>query len=270
LHANYFSTQNEKALELTTFNSEGWRTPPEKPELNPGEIHIWRINLNEMLPQLKLLSGFLDLTEKRRAARFHFQHDQEHFAVGRGMLRLLLSFYLPFVPREIDFEYNQYGKPALKKIFHSEIQFNVSHSHGLALVAVSAKDPLGIDLEWMRPELAGLKIARRFFAPAEVAALEQLPEAHQKEGFFNCWTRKEAFIKAKGKGLSIPLNQFAVALEPNQPAALLSTGWDASEAGRWSLYALPIDDGFRAALAAENRGHSLFYWTGSEANFAGK
>lgn len=246
-----------------------WRLPPEKPALNPGEIHVWRIDLNELQPRLTDLSGFLDLSERRRAARFHFQHDQEHFIVGRGMLRLILSFYLPLAPREFEFEYNQYGKPALNPQIQSRVQFNVSHSHGLALIAVSAQDELGIDVEWIRPELADLKIAKRFFAPTEVEMLLQLPEARQKEGFFNCWTRKEAFIKAQGKGLSIPLNQFVVTLQPDQPAALI-TGWDAAETARWSLYALPIDAGFRAALAAENREHALLLWNFSATDFPAK
>lgn len=255
---------------MTQMLADDWRQPPEKLVLNPGEIHVWRINLNELLPQLFFLNEFLDSSERKRAARFHFKHDQEHFTVGRGMLRRILSFYLPLTPREFEFVYNQYGKPGLNPQIQPRVQFNVSHSHGLALVAVSAQDELGIDVEWIRPELADLKIAKRFFAPAEVDALLELPEARQKEGFFNCWTRKEAFIKAQGKGLSIPLNQFVVTLQPDQPAALVSTGWDEAEAGRWSLYALPIDAGFRAALVAENRGHSIILWKFGEVDFAGK
>lgn len=250
----------KRQVKLTAFNLKGWDAPPENPELHQGEIHIWRVHLDEMVPQIAEFRHFLNLSEKRRADRFHFQHDQAHFTVGRGMLRLILSRYLATDPRSLDFDYNQYGKPALAKKLQSRIQFNVSHSHGIALIAVTLDAEIGVDVEWIRPEFAELKIANRFFSPEEVQALKRLPESAQKGGFFNCWTRKEAFIKAKGKGLSLPLNQFVVSLDPKNPAKLLKTAWDPTEVSQWSLYALPIDKQFRAALAVEGQQHEILCW----------
>jgi len=131
------------------------------------------------------------------------------------------------------------------------LRFNLSHSHGLALVAVTRGREIGVDIEWVRPGMSDERIAERFFSTGEVRALRKLPERLQDEAFFNCWTRKEAYIKAKGEGLSMPLSDFEVSLRPEESAALLSTKRDPQEASRWLICELFPAPGFVAALVVE-------------------
>jgi 4'-phosphopantetheinyl transferase len=140
------------------------------------------------------------------------------------------------------------------------LSFNLTHSHQLALYAVTRRREIGVDLEYVRADFADEQIAERFFSPREVAALRTVPENLLKEAFFHCWTRKEAYVKAKGEGLSIPLDQFDVSLAPGEPALLLSTRDDPQEADRWSLQALFPGSGYVAALAVEGRTWRLKCW----------
>jgi 4'-phosphopantetheinyl transferase len=163
------------------------------------------------------------------------------------------------------FGYNPYGKPALVgEEGEKGLRFNVSHSHGLALYAITRGREIGVDLERIRPFPDLIGLAERFFSPKEVAALRTLPAPMQTEAFLTCWTRKEAYIKAKGEGLSLPLSQFEVSLAPGEPSALLRTQWDALEASRWSLHALTPGPGYVAALAVEcnHRRMTCWHWTG--------
>ncbi len=136
----------------------------------------------------------------------------------------------------------------------------MSHSHGVALYAVTRDREVGIDLEFIRRDLEVEQIAERFFSRRETATLRALPTALREYAFFLCWTRKEAYIKARGEGLSLPLDQFDVSLIPGEPAALLSTQPDSDEALRWSLQELTLASGYVAALAVEGRGWSLSCW----------
>ena len=173
--------------------------------------------------------------ERARADRFYFARDREHFIVARGVLREILGCYLKRVPKSLCFCYGSHGKPALAGEFDGEaIRFNVSHSHGVALYAISRGRAVGIDLERIRFDLPVAEIAERFFSKREDAMLRSLPTDVQHQAFFRCWTRKEAYIKARGEGLSLPLDQFDVSLAPGEPAAVLGTQRDPSEASRWS------------------------------------
>jgi len=226
---------------------------PDFPAVLPprlGEVHVWQIQIPRLIPQLAELFTFLSVDEVRRAQRFHFQKDREQFGVVRGILRFTLAKYLKANPTDIRFQYNDHGKPYLPaEIGHKRIQFNVSHSSEMALIAITLKYEVGIDIERIRPDLAELKIARRFFAPEEYFKLQALPESEQKEAFFNCWTRKEAFIKAKGGGLSIPLDQFCVTFTHHEPAALISVKHNPEAVASWSICDLPVNPDYKAALA---------------------
>ncbi len=148
------------------------------------------------------------------------------------------------------FAYTTYGKPLLAdETGASGLRFNLTHSHGLALLAVTRGREIGVDVERIRDNLEGEKLAERFFSPREVAALRSLPPELRREAFFHCWTRKEAYIKAVGKGLSLPLDQFDVTLHPGEPAALLATRHDSEEAQRWSMRSLAPGEGYVGALA---------------------
>ena len=181
-------------------------------------------SLDQTQSQIQSFLHTLAADEQARAERFHFERDREHFIVARGVLRAILGRYLNRAPERLSFCYGAHGKPALAGEAGADaIRFNVSHSHGVALYAVTRGREVGIDLERIRFDLAVLEIAERFFSRREVATLRTLPTEAQRQAFFRCWTRKEAYIKARGEGLSLPLDQFDVSLAPGEPAALLGT-----------------------------------------------
>ena len=223
--------------------------------LGADEVHIWHAALNQPAAAVGDLSRSLAPDETARAGRFHFQKHRDHFVVARGVLRALLGRYLNAAPAGLRFSYTHYGKPFLAdEERHDGLRFNVSHSHERALLAFTRGREVGVDIEHIRPEVATEQIAERFFSAGEVAALRSLPADAQPRGFFNCWTRKEAYIKARGEGLSIPLDCFDVSLLPGEPAALLATRDDPAEATRWSLHELPAGEGYVAALAVAGHG----------------
>jgi 4'-phosphopantetheinyl transferase len=199
--------------------------------------------------------------EQARAERFYFQIDRERFIVARGALREILGVYLNRAAKSVLFCYGPHGKPVLAQDpGGNTIHFNMSHSHGVALYAVTRGREVGIDLEFIRESLEVEQLAERFFSQREIATLRGLPVSLRKHAFFLCWTRKEAYIKARGEGLSLPLEQFDVSLIPGEPAALLRTQGDPDETLRWSLQELGVDPGYVSALAVEGRGWSLSCW----------
>jgi len=230
----------------------GWLPPPANLHVSSSEVHIWRISLNLPGALLTQLHETLSADERARAARFVFAQDRDHFIAGRGALRDILGLILHQPPDRLCFSYNAYGKPALTSE-PGGISFNVAHSHGLALVGVAHGHMLGVDIEYIRPDVNVEQLARQFFSPREASALLALPEGLRQKAFFSCWARKEAYIKARGEGLSIPLDQFDVSLVPGQPAALLST--PSGDVEEWHLSGLDAGPGYEAALAV--RGHNL-------------
>jgi len=214
--------------------------------LEPGEVHVWKIALDRPAGVVGELRGLLSADELARADRFRVERGRERYIVGRGVLRTLLNRYTGAPPHALVFAYNEFGKPELPG---SEVCFNLSHSHGIALAAVTRGRAVGVDIERIREEVIGERIAQRFFSPAEARTLAGLPPAQQARAFFDCWTRKEAWIKARGEGLSIALDSFEVTLGPGEPARLVATRPDAQEADRWSLQALECEPEFAAAVA---------------------
>jgi 4'-phosphopantetheinyl transferase len=229
--------------------------------LSGGEVHIWRAALNLAPPQVRCLREFLSDDEVQRADRFVFERDRTHFTVARGLLRLILGRYLQCDPRTLRFHYSAYGKPALvPPADRAGLVFNVSHAHGLALFAVARSGVLGIDIEYIRPIPEVEQIARQFFSAQEQSALRALPADQRLTAFFACWTRKEAYIKARGEGLSLPLDQFDVSLAPGAPAKLLAVASDEREHTRWALRSLDPGPGYVAALAIEGQGWTSRCW----------
>lgn len=243
-----------------------WLEGPERPLLRDGEVHVWRAGLEPGGAALRRLWEILSADERQRADRFHFRKDREHFVTARGVLREILGRYTGATPPSLRFSYDSFGKPSLSDPARSAeaggtpLRFNVSHSGGVALYAVAAGREVGVDIEFVREDFAGLDVARNFFSPHEVAALSALPVAERATAFFDCWTRKEAYIKARGMGLSHPLHLFTVSLTPGRPAALLRTDDDPEEAARWSLVELFPGEGYRAALAFEGEVSALRCW----------
>ena len=240
---------------------DAWRIPQKEILLPEDEVHVWRVNLGQPPLRVRGLFDVLAPEERERAQRFHFQKDRDHFVVARGLLRTILARYLGLEPHQLSFRYSFYGKPSLAEESNSgDLRFNLSHSHELALFAVTRGRELGIDVEYIRPEVAEEQIAERFFSTREVAMLRALPINLQAEAFFNCWTRKEAYIKARGEGLSLPLDQFDVSLAPGEPVALLETRTNLEDISRWSMTGLAPGTGYTAALVVESRNWHLRCW----------
>jgi 4'-phosphopantetheinyl transferase len=229
--------------------------------LDDGEVHVWRAGLDLERPRVQRLARTLSPDETARAARFHFEKDRDRFIASHGLLRSILGRYLGVAPGDVKFIQGAYGKPALAEPFAIDgIDFNMSHSEAVGLYAFARRRDVGIDVERGRADFATRDVAEKFFSPREVAELFGLPESLQCRAFFNCWTRKEAYIKARGMGLSLPLDQFDVSLLPGEPAELLHTSGDPTEASRWCLQELNAGAGYAAALAVAGSGWRLRCW----------
>jgi len=239
-----------------------WLPPAAGLQLDSNEVHIWRTSLDVNPAVRDRLAVVLSTAEQERAARFAFARDRNRYTVARAILRQLLGGYLDEPPQNVVLGTLPHGKPILSAPARIPgLRFNLSHSHEFALCAFCLGHELGIDIEKIRPQVAFEGIERRYFSPKERAELETLPEELRPEGFFLCWTRKEAYVKARGEGLKVPLESFSVSLTPGKPVVLQS-----SDEERWSLYSIDITAGFVGALAAEGRGHRLRFWEWSESN----
>lgn len=220
-------------------------------------IHVWSAELDREPSELQRLEATLSQEEKARANRFHFVRDKNRFIVARGVLRELLGGYLHRTPADLEFSYGLHGKPFLSSAnASSELCFNLSHSAGLAVYAIATGRNLGIDVEFVRPDYAEEDIARRYFSVQEVSDLRSLPPENKDEGFFHCWTRKEAYLKACGMGLRIPLDSFAVSLSPDRPAEFLS-GVDPC----WHLAAYRPAEGYVGAVVYDGAPSSIDYFS---------
>ena len=236
-----------------------WSEPPESLSLATGEVHVWRVELEQPEHLLEKFRETLEEHELDRANRFHFEKHRKHFIAGRGALRQLLAQYLDTKPDRLRLSYGAYGKPSLNgEHKQSGLRFNMSHSHELALFAFAEGRELGVDVEHIRADFASEDIARRYFSRREVETFNALAACDQVNAFFRCWTRKEAFIKVIGLGLSQPLDQFDVTLIAEQPAALLWVSGD--DASRWSLYDLEVGGDYAGALAVEGQVSRIRCW----------
>lgn len=242
---------------------DAWRTPPARLALSAGDVHVWRIRLDAGDDAIARYRALLAPDEQARAARLPRRGDRDRYTAAHGALRDILSRYLGADARALRFDYGPHGKPELKGAVvetGEAIAFNLAHSAGLALCAVAAGRAVGVDIERIRPALAAEHIAERFFAANEVATLRGLPGAEQPLAFFRCWTRKEAFIKALGRGLAYPLNRFEVSLAPDEPPALLAIADAPDEVADWTLHELHPGPGYIAALAVAGHGWRLATW----------
>ncbi len=222
------------------------------------EVHLWHIDLAAVAGAEKRWQKILSPDERARAARFHFERDRRHFTATRALLRMLLASYVHSEPAELVFRYSDKEKPSLNpQASHEPVEFNVSHSGAVALLAFSRGRSLGVDIETIRDDFDPAALAHRFFSKLEQTQLAALDPSEKFPGFFRCWTRKEAYIKAVGTGLSLPLDEFDVSLRPGDENALLATRPNASEAAEWSLREVPAADGYVAALCVRGHGWRL-------------
>ena len=219
--------------------------------LPKNQVHFWFTRLAEEDPRIPGLLPLLSRAETERAERFHLERDRSGFIISHAILRLLLSAYLARKPEEISFEIGPYGKPSLSpSCADSSLQFNMSHADGMAVFAMTRNRHVGIDVEHVDRHIKDRdEIVASFFSARELAIYRSLPEEDRVEGFFNGWTRKESFIKAKGEGLTCPLDSFDVTLRPGDPARLLSVQGGSAE--DWSMVSLELFGNYRVAITAE-------------------
>jgi 4'-phosphopantetheinyl transferase len=208
--------------------------------LSERDIHIWSVDLNLDRNQIDRFSRFLTAPERQRAAKFVNPTHGDRWSVARGYLRQILSHYVDLNPAQIVFKYGEQGKPAIEG---DEIQFNLSHARDRAVYGISAKYPIGIDLEYIHP-LPAADLVDRFFSPAERDLFHNLPIASQQAAFFHAWTQKEAYLKACGTGLSTPLDRIEVSIDPSTPAAIISAPTD----GIWRIQKLEISPDYASAI----------------------
>jgi 4'-phosphopantetheinyl transferase len=222
-----------------------------------SDVHVWVINLEASPSCVRELSSTLSSDEKDRAANFNFEHLTTRFCVGRGLLRAFLGAYLATAPRDIEFLYGRCGKPFVAGV--DAFQFNVAHSENMAVYAFAWGCELGVDIERVRDlqDIAG--IARHFFCPEEVADLNCVSARERRDSFFACWTRKEAYIKATGEGLSASLDSFRVALQPRETPCFVHINGSTSDAGLWSLHSFRPNEEHIGALAFQDRRNLRFF-----------
>ncbi len=226
--------------------------------LPPDEVHLWRVNLDRAAAEEARWQRILSEEELARAKRFHFSRDRQKFSATRALLRTILGGYVGSNPETIVFHYSQKNKPFLESNpGASAVEFNVSHSGSRVVLAFARGREVGVDVEVVRSNFDCESIARRFFSPAEQKELAAIEAPEKCTGFFRCWTRKEAYIKANGAGLSLPLDGFDVSLKRGEQNALLATRPDGGEAALWSLCEIEAGDGYEAALCVKGNGWVL-------------
>jgi len=217
--------------------------------LGDDEVHAWVALPALFTPQLEECVRLLSADELERMSRFRFQEHQQNFLFSRSMLRILLGTYLHVAPELLHFSYSVLGKPDLALPFAAaDLRFNLSHSNGAALLAICKGRRIGADIEKMREDFDPEEISTKFFSIQERHALMSLAEGARREAFFRCWTRKEALLKAKGGGLSLPLDLFDVSIG-DESAVTLVTRPDPEEAEQWEILSVPVPSGYSAAIA---------------------
>ena len=220
-------------------------------KLQPGEVHVWFARLDRTPERLTRMRTILNVEETARADRFLMEVHRDRFIAGRAILRDLLAGYLDRRPEAIRFAYNEWGKPALAPEFVTlDVRFNLSHSQGLAMYAFVLERNVGVDIEMIRAKVANERVAENYFSPWEVQTLRALPRENQAEAFFNCWTRKEAYVKGHGQGLSIDLKSFDVSLVPGEEAKILR----GDDRDSWSMVSFNPEHECVAALAMQGSG----------------
>jgi 4'-phosphopantetheinyl transferase len=237
-----------RTIEALVSSMEESRLAPWSFGLTEEMVHVWSLRTTEVSNAVvSKFEIFLTPDERGRAERFRFENLRHSFVLTRGALRVLLGRYLHIPPAKIQIAYGSKGKPRLAE--PELATFNVSHSGGLAVFGFAASSEIGVDVEEVRPMADMLDIAQRFFCPGEAADLISLPANQRERGFFRCWTRKEAYIKALGEGLSVPLDGFQVTLRPGEPAKIIHLARDANAARTWRLCDLELSSGYVGALA---------------------
>lgn len=224
--------------------------------LTADAVHVWVLPLDRPALDPERFRPVLSAEERLRAEKFLRADDRRRYVTTRGVLRHLLGSYLAALPTDLRFCKNEFGKPQLADP-PAPLRFNVSHSGDIGIIGFALGREIGVDVEHRRPGLAREPIAERFFSPAEVRQLRSLTADQQEAAFFACWTRKEAYVKAIGRGMGLALDQFEVTLGPDDPVRLVADGIHPAQSGRWQLFSVETAPEYTAAVAVEGRGLNL-------------
>ena len=230
-----------------------WLLPPRSVQLRSDEVHVWRADFGAAANSIAASTHLLSDEEQKRAKQLVFEKDRSRFTASRSILRHLLARYLGCSAKDLEFAVGPMGKPALRG--NPLLRFNLTHSDGLTLYAFSRGRELGIDVERQHSEFSNLQIVLDYFSTTEQAEFLALEPALQEEAFYLGWTRKEAYLKARGEGLRAMLKNFDVSLTRGQPVILRSEDRD-----RWEIYSFYPLPGFVGALAVEGKDCNLRFW----------
>ena len=220
--------------------------------LDGRDVQVWVARLRQSPDQIRAFASTLSADELERAQRFHFEHDKSSFIAARGVLREILGSYLGIDPGQFEVTYGPHGKPALAGA-DNDLTFNLSHSDDVALVALTRGRPIGVDLERMKRFAEVADVPPAIFSERELAEFRDLPRKDQQASFFNAWTRKEAFVKATGRGFSMSVKEVEVTFAPGEDARLVRLSGSADAAAEWTLRDLRAPHGFKAAVAVRGR-----------------
>ena len=240
----------------TKITYHHWKVLDEPGSLTPigEEIQIWIGEVPVQEHPLTPWTSWLDESERLRADRFQVAASRNEFVFGRALLRRVLAACLDIRPAEVAFVYGDHGKPRMaRKPGHDDLRFNLAHSHSLVTIALSRGRDVGVDIEWINHSLDWAPLAKRVFSSRELEEIHALPAPQQRLAFFKGWTRKEAFLKATGAGLSDGIQEIEVTMNPDQPAAFLpgtNPHWNDTF---WKIQDLPLPTGFAGALVFERR-----------------
>ncbi|GAC1362153.1 MAG: 4'-phosphopantetheinyl transferase superfamily protein [Ktedonobacteraceae bacterium] len=238
-----------------------WEVPPTDKTLHADEVHVWLADQKIFLTAIPVLYRLLNVDEVRKAAQFRFEKDRNRYIIAHGLLRLLLANYVQLPAAQLNYCYNAYGKPELA-ISHGQdtLHFNLSHTHELIIYAFTYSRHVGIDIEYIRGNIEYEQLAKHYFSSFEYAELQRLPLSIRRQVFFQCWTRKEAYIKARGLGLSLGLDTFDITVQPGLPVRLLASRENAQETTRWLFAPLPIDADYAGTLVVERQDWHMCCW----------
>jgi 4'-phosphopantetheinyl transferase len=239
-----------------------WRFPPSHVDLPSNEIHLWCRSLINLDPEaLEGFKNILSEDEHIRASKFIAEKDRAKFIQARGILRSVLAFYLKIDPKEVEFEYTRHRKPVLSFNSEENIQFNLSHAEDIVLIGIVRDFEIGVDVESLSHcRESEIDIIKEFCSPQEISLLQKVSQPQKLEAFLNCWTRKEAYLKALGRGLDDSLQDIHVTFQPGEPPRFLSIGENTQEASHWFLQGLQPATGYIGAVACRQRGLRLATW----------
>ncbi len=240
-----------------------WSIPPSAPTLVPGQVHLWRVALDQSLERFKGITASLSPDELAQASKFAFEIHRRRYLISHSFLRSVLASYLGCPLQAIQYSLGLHGKPALTADSNkagnppgnlTDLHFNMAHSHELAILGVALGGEIGVDVEHHRRSVNYEKLAAYSFSPRESAVLLALPKEQREIAFYNAWTRKEAYLKALGDGLARPLDSFDVSLAPGEAPRLLHVDQSPDEPGRWSFCSFIPQPNYTAAVAIEEQG----------------